>query len=311
MVEVKQLDPKYPRLGYEIKKGFVIDLPRGDGKASIAIDNGSLYLSEGSCVVRVNSDTIQMADNASLTVKMHRHEDDNRLTLGDLTVTDGDTMIHCSGGDNVVTNDSLIGHNYIDMDVNGNIICDSHVTHSHLNDTSIKDSSISYSRLTDTHVSKSRVKNSHTFASRIENNSFVELSSLGFDKVHQAKLGGVTCEPDPFSLKDRTFENGYYIGSPENGYDPIQVADEKAYTDGLAILSVHGDIPYEIRSRDYELSSDLKEAIKEKWQTLSDFSKTHTDELFEWAPFVKDVVEDDFVIDESQFEINPQQGLQR
>lgn len=310
MVEVKQLDPKYPRLGYEIKKGLVIDLPRGDGKASIAIDNGSLYLSEGNCAVRINPDTIQMADDASLTVKMHRHEDENQLTLSDLTV-DGDTMIHCSGGNNVVTNDSLIGHNTIDMDVNGNSICDSHITHSHLNDTSIKDSSISYSRLTDTHVDKSQVKNSHTFASHIVDDSVVELSSLGFDKVHQARLGGVTCEPDPFSLKDRTFENGYFIGCPENGYDPIQVADEKAYTDGLAILSVHGDIPYEVRSGDYEPSSDLKEAIKEQWETLSDFSKTHTDELFEWAPFVKDVVEDDFVIDESQFEINPQQGLQR
>lgn len=310
MVTVKQLDPNYPRLGYEIKKGLVIDLPRGDGKADIAIDNGSLCLSEGSCVVRVIPDTIQMADDATLTVKMHRHEEDNRLTLSDLTV-DGDTMIHCSGGDNIVTNDSLIGHNDIDMDVNGGVICDSYINNSHLQDTSIKNSHIDYSRLTDTHVDKSQVKNSHTFASHIADDSVVELSSLGFDKVHQAKLGGVTCEPDPFSLKDRVFKNGYYIGSPENGYDPIHVADEKAYTDGLAILSVHGDIPYEIRSGDYEPSSDLKEAIKEQWEKLPDFNKTHTDELYEWAPYVKDVVDDDFVIDESQFEIKPQQGLQR
>lgn len=310
MVTIKQLDPKYPRLGYEIKKGLVIDLPRGDGKADIVEDDGSLYLSEGTCAVRVVPDTIQMADGATLTVKMHRYEEDNRLTLSDLTV-DGDIMIHCSGGDNVVTSDSLIGHNYIDMDVNGGIICDSHITHSHLQDTSVKNSHIDYSRLTDTQVDKSQVKNSHTFASYIADDSVVELSSLGFDKVSQAKLGGVTCEPDPFSLKDRVFKNGYYIGSPENGYDPIQVADEKAYTDGLAILSVHGDIPYEVRSGDYEPSGDLKEAIKEQWEKLPDVNKTHTDELFEWAPFVKDVVEDDFVIDESQFEINPQKGLQR
>lgn len=37
MVAIKQLDPNYPRLGYEIKKGLVIDLPRGDGKADIVI----------------------------------------------------------------------------------------------------------------------------------------------------------------------------------------------------------------------------------------------------------------------------------
>lgn len=310
MITIKQLDPNYPRLGYEIKKGLVIDLPRGDGKADIIEDQGSLYLSEGSCVVRVVPDTIQLADDASVTVKMHRHEDDNHLIFSDLTV-DGDTMIHCSGGYNAVTNDFLIGHNYIDMDVNGGIICDSHITHSHLQDTSIKNSHIDYSRLTDTHVSKSQVKNSHTFASHIENNSFVELSSLGFDKVHRAKLGGVTCEPDLFSLKDRVFKNGYYIGSPENGYDPIQVADEKAYTAGLAFLSVHGDVPYDVRSGDYQPSSDLREAIKKQWEKLPDVNKTHTDELFEWAPFVKDVVEDDFVIDESQFEVKPQQGLQR
>lgn len=310
MITIKQLDPNYPRLGYEIKKGLVIDLPRGDGKADIIEDKGSLYLSEGSCVVMVVPDTIQLADDGSVTVKMHRHEDDNHLILSDLTV-DGDTMIHCSGGYNAVTNDSLIGHNYIDMDVNGGIICDSHITHSHLQDTSIKNSHIDYSRLTDTHVSKSQVKNSHIFASHIENNSFVELSSLGFDKVHRAKLGGVTCEPDPFSLKDRVFKNGYYIGSPENGYDPIQVADEKAYTDGLAFLSVHGDVPYDVRSGDYQPSSDLKEAIKEQWEKLPDVNKTYTDELYEWASFVKDVVEDDFVIDESQFEMDIQHGLQR
>ena len=92
--------------------------------------------------------------------------------------------------------------------------------------------------------------------------------------------------------------------------DKIQVADEKAYTDGLALLSVHGDVSYNVRSGDYQPSSNLREAIKEQWEKLPDFNKTHTDELFEWAPFVKDVVEDDFVIDESQFEIKPQQCLQ-
>lgn len=86
MITIKQLDPNYPRLGYEIKKGLVIDLPRGDGKADIIEDQGSLYLSEGSCVVRVVPDTIQLADDASVTVKMHRHEDDNHLILSDLTV---------------------------------------------------------------------------------------------------------------------------------------------------------------------------------------------------------------------------------
>ena len=61
-------------------------------------------------------------------------------------------------------------------------------------------------------------------------------------------------------------------------------------------LSVHGDVPYNVRSGDYQPSSDLREAIKEQWEKLPNFNKTHTDELFEWAPYVKDVVDDDFVI---------------
>ena len=28
MVVVKRLDPKYPRMGYEVQKGLVIDMPR-------------------------------------------------------------------------------------------------------------------------------------------------------------------------------------------------------------------------------------------------------------------------------------------
>lgn len=35
MVVVKRLDPRYSRMGYEVQKGLVIDLPRGDGKADI------------------------------------------------------------------------------------------------------------------------------------------------------------------------------------------------------------------------------------------------------------------------------------
>lgn len=31
MVVVKRLDPNYPRMGYEVQKGLMIDLPRGDG----------------------------------------------------------------------------------------------------------------------------------------------------------------------------------------------------------------------------------------------------------------------------------------
>ena len=35
MVVIKQLDPKYSRMGYEVQKGLTVDMPNGDGKADI------------------------------------------------------------------------------------------------------------------------------------------------------------------------------------------------------------------------------------------------------------------------------------
>lgn len=52
MVVVKQLDPKYPRMGYEVQKGLIVDMPNGDGKADIVKnEDGSLVLSENDCTV--------------------------------------------------------------------------------------------------------------------------------------------------------------------------------------------------------------------------------------------------------------------
>ena len=47
MVVVKQIDPNYPRLGYEVQKGLIVDMPNGDGKADIIKgEDGFLTLSE-------------------------------------------------------------------------------------------------------------------------------------------------------------------------------------------------------------------------------------------------------------------------
>lgn len=44
---VKRLDPKYPRMGYEVQKGLMIDMPGGDGQADIMKhEDGFLTLSE-------------------------------------------------------------------------------------------------------------------------------------------------------------------------------------------------------------------------------------------------------------------------
>ena len=62
MVVVKRLDPNYPRMGYEVQKGLLIDMPRGDGKADIIKDQlpptevGGLFLS--SVVERLKADSL-------------------------------------------------------------------------------------------------------------------------------------------------------------------------------------------------------------------------------------------------------------
>ena len=47
MVVVKRLDSEYPRLGYEVQKGLMIDMPNGDGRAEVTESkDGTLTLSE-------------------------------------------------------------------------------------------------------------------------------------------------------------------------------------------------------------------------------------------------------------------------
>lgn len=120
----------------------------------------------------------------------------------------------------------------------------------------------------------------------------------------------------------------------------MQVADENAYTDGLAQLVLNRDLPYAWDLEGYRPSDALKERLEEGFASVPEDYK---DETLEMAPFLKDVIEptnvtieqsvvdeeiardieksiaedtarrevDDFVIDESQFEATSQRGLQQ
>lgn len=67
MVVVKRLDPEYPRLGYEIQKGFVVDMPRGDGKAEITEkEDGTLTLSERDSKYSVSLKNVQLSEFMTL-----------------------------------------------------------------------------------------------------------------------------------------------------------------------------------------------------------------------------------------------------
>ena len=120
----------------------------------------------------------------------------------------------------------------------------------------------------------------------------------------------------------------------------MQVADEDAYVDGLAALTLNRDLPYAWDLEAYRPSDALKERLEEGFVSVPDDYK---DETLEMAPFLKDVIEptnvtveqsvvdeeiardieksiaedtacreaDSFAIDESQFDVTSQQGLQQ
>lgn len=82
MVVVKQLDSKYPRLGYEIQKGLVVDMPNGDGKADIVKnEDGSLTLSENEGKDTVTLKDVHLSDFVDHDVRLalkYGFEDNHR-----------------------------------------------------------------------------------------------------------------------------------------------------------------------------------------------------------------------------------------
>ena len=81
MVVVKQLDPKYPRLGYEVQKGLIVDMPNGDGKAEIVEnEDGSLTLSENEGKDTVTLKGVALSDFVDHDVRLvlkHGFEDNH------------------------------------------------------------------------------------------------------------------------------------------------------------------------------------------------------------------------------------------
>lgn len=95
-------------------------------------------------------------------------------------------------------------------------------------------------------------------------------------------------------------------------------------------LAVNRDLPFRVDKESYQLTDDMKDRLEEAWETVP---AAYKDEALELAPFLKDAITppaltaaeivqsfdedeawreaDDFTIDESQFEVNSQQGLQQ
>ena len=377
MVVVKRLDPEYSRMGYEVQKGLMIDMPGGDGQADIIKgEDGSLTLSEKDGKYQVTFKNVALSDfvDHEIQVKLKRSPNANQLTLENVIINAPTSRLISYDGENVISESILSGHNLIEM--TGQEIIDSFIKDSELDQTTLKNSSVKRSRLQLSRVKDSHVVNSDVINSVVTKDSSVELSKLVSDEVTAATVGGVHSgwALSSFDIDERAFTDGYFVGNGKHANQPdfdhgyVQVTDSDAYVDGLAALALNRDLPYAWDLENYRPSKALKERLEEGFASVPEAYKAETIEM---APFLKDVVgptidslddedawlyldaqavaedpsavitedvdkekirreaeswviddrelpltetnmtHDDVTIDESQFEINSQQGLQQ
>lgn len=304
MVVVKRLDPNYPRMGYEVQKGLLIDMPGGDGKADIIKgDDGSLTVSERDGKYKVTLKNVALSDfvDHEIQVKLKRSPNANQLTLENVIINAPTSRLISYEGDNTISGSILSGHNLIEM--TGQEIIDSFIKDSELDQTTLKDSSVKRSRLQLSRVDASHVTNSDVMNSVVTKDSSVELSKLVSDEVRAATVGGVHSgwALSSWDIDERTFTDGYFVGNGKHANQPdfdhgyVQVADEDAYVDGLATLVLNRDLPYVWDLEAYQPSDALKERLEEGWTSVPEEYK---DETLEMAPFLKTVVTSDSLDDE-------------
>lgn len=294
---VKRLDPNYPRMGYEVQKGLMIDMPGGDGKADIVKhEDGSLTLSERDGKYQVTLKDVHLSDfvDHDVQIKLKRSPDVNHLTLKNVIINAPTSTVISYEGENVISESILSGHNLIEM--TGQELSDSFIKDIELDRTTLKDSSVKRSRLQLSRVEDSHVVNSDLMNSVVTKDSTVELSKLVSDEVTVATVGGVHSgwALSSWEIDERTFTDGCFVGNGKHaghadfnhGY--VQVADEDAYVDGLATLVLNRDLPYAWDLEAYRPSDALKERLEEGFASVPDDYK---DEVVEMAPFLKDVIE--------------------
>lgn len=304
MVVVKRLDSNYPRMGYEVQKGLMIDMPGGDGQADIIKgEDGSLTVSEKDGKYQVMLKNVALSDfvDHEIQVKLKCSSDVNHLTLENVIINAPTSRLISYEGDNTISGSILSGHNLIEM--TGQTLSDSFIKDSELDQTRLKDSSVKRSRLQLSRVEDSHVVNSDVMNSVVTKDSNVELSKLVNDEATAATIGGVHSgwALSSWEIDERTFTDGYFVGNGRHANQPdfdhgyVQVADSEAYADGLAQLVLNRDLPYVWDLEDYRPSEALKERLEEGFVSVPDDYK---DETLEMAPFLKTVVTSDSLDDE-------------
>ena len=296
MVVVKRLDPEYSRMGYEVQKGLMIDMPGGDGQADIIKgEDGSLTLSEKDGKYQVTLKNVALSDfvDHDIQVKLKRSPNVNQLTLENVIINSPTSTVVSYEGTNVISESILSGHNLIEM--TGQTLSDSFIKDSELDQTTVKDSSVKRSRLQLSRVDDSHVVNSDLINSVVTKDSNVELSKLVSDEVTAATVGGVHSgwALSSFDIDERAFTDGYFVGNGKHANQPdfdhgyVQVADSDAYVDGLAALVLNRDLPYAWDLEAYRPSRALKECLEEGFASVPD---NYKDEVVEMAPFLKTIV---------------------
>lgn len=304
MVVVKRLDPKYPRMGYEIQKGLIIDMPGGDGQADITKgEDGSLTLSERDGKYQVTLKDVHLSDvvDHDVQVKLKRSPNVNQLTLENVIINAPTSTLISYEGDNVISESILSGHNLIEM--TGQTLSDSFIKDSELDQTTLKDSSVKRSRLQLSRIEDSHVVNSDVMNSVVTDDSNVELSKLMSDEVTAATVGGVHSgwALSSWDIDERVFTDGYFVGNGKHANHPdfdhgyVQVADEDVYADSLAQLVLNRDLPYAWDLEAYRPSDALKERLEEGFASVPE---TYKAETLEMAPFLKTVATSDSLDDE-------------
>lgn len=304
MVVVKRLDPNYSRMGYEVQKGLVIDMPGGDGQADIIKgEDGSLTVSEKDGKYQVTLKDVHLSDvvDHDVQVKLKRSPNANQLTLENVIIDAPTLTLISYDGDNTISGSILSGYNLIEM--TGQTLSDSFIKDSELDQTTLKNSSVKRSRLQLSRVDDSHVVNSDVMNSVVTDDSNVELSKLMSDEVTAATVGGVHSgwALSSWEIDERTFTDGYFVGNGKHANQPdfdhgyVQVADSEAYADGLAQLVLHRDLPYAWDLEAYRPSDALKERLEEGFASVPDDYKAET---LEMAPFLKTVVTSDSLDDE-------------
>lgn len=304
MVVVKRLDPKYPRMGYEVQKGLMIDMPGGDGQADITKgEDGSLTVSEKDGKYQVRLKNVALSDfvDHDVQIKLKRSPNANQLTLENVIINAPTSTVISYEGDNTISGSILSGHNLIEM--TGQEIIDSFIKDSELDQTTLKNSSVKRSRLQLSRVDDSHVVNSDVMNSVVTDDSNVELSKLMSDEVRAATVGGVHSgwALSSWDIDERVFTDGHFVGNGKHANHPdfnhgyVQVADSEAYADGLAQLVLNRDLPYAWDLEGYRPSDALKERLEEGFASVPEDYKAET---LEMVPFLKTVVGSDSLDDE-------------